>query len=209
MKQLFLTSSVHAVARHIGKQLDLTSNNKLVFITTAVEPEKGEKEWLKNDRQALVDAGFDVTDYTITGKNVVQLKQDLKEFQYIYLSGGNTLYLLHQSQKSGFITLVKDLINKEGKIYIGTSAGSIITGPKCPDYLLSTEEVIEIENQRGYEFVNFTILPHWGSENFREKYLTNRLQIAYKKDQVPLLLLTDNQYVHVLGDKFEIIDVTI
>lgn len=204
--ELFLTSSVHAVAHDIAKKVDLSKANKLVFIDTAAEP-KGEREdlaWLKNDRQALVDAGFAVSDYTITGKIKNQLKNDLTGFDYIYMSGGNTAYLLEQSQKSGFASLIKELIQK-GKIYIGTSAGSIIAGPRLPDYF--SDEKPKLENEDGYDFVNFTILPHWGSEDFRKRYLGERLKIVYKKDQVPLLLLTDNQYVHVQNDQMKIIDV--
>jgi dipeptidase E len=208
MRKLFLTSSVNFVAGDIAKKLDLTSNNKLVFITTAAEPKTGDKTWLKNDRQSLVDAGFAVSDYTITGKNSDRLKNDLKGFDFIYLSGGDTWYLLNQSKKSGFFTLIKDLIFKEGKTYIGTSAGSIITGPKCPDYLLPKGEVLDIENQKGYGFVDFIILPHWGSDDFRNKYLKGRLEIAYKKDQFPLVTLTDNQYIYIEGDICEFIDVS-
>ena len=208
MKKLILTSSVNVVAHDISKRLDLTSNNKLVFITTAAEPETGDKTWLKNDRQALVDAGFNVSDYTITNKTLDQLKNDLIDYDFIYLSGGNTYYLLEQSNKSGFFNLIKDLINKEGKTYIGTSAGSIIAGPKCPDYLLLENEIIKVENQKGYGFVNFIILPHWGSDDFRNKYLKGRLEVAYKKDQFPLVTLTDNQYIYVQGDKCEFVDVS-
>jgi dipeptidase E len=208
MKNLFLTSSVHAVAHDIGKRLDLSTKNKLVFITTAAEPEIGDKTWLANDRQALVNAGFKVSDYTITDKTLGQLKNDLRDYDFIYLSGGNTFYLLKQSHKSEFFNLIKDLVYKEGKTYIGTSAGSIIAGPKCPDYLLDKDETLSIENQKGYGFVNFTILPHWGSGDFKDKYLKGRLKIAYKKDQVPLVILTDNQYIHVQGDKCEFVDMT-
>ncbi|OGN13906.1 MAG: hypothetical protein A3J47_03455 [Candidatus Yanofskybacteria bacterium RIFCSPHIGHO2_02_FULL_43_22] len=204
--ELFLTSSVHAVAHDIAKRVNLSKANKLVFIDTAAEP-KGERddlEWLKNDRKALVDAGFKVSDYTITGKSRDQLETDLNEFDYIYLSGGNTAYLLEQSQKSGFVSLIKELVQK-GKIYIGTSAGSIIAGPRLPDYF--ADEDAELENNDGYGFVNFTLLPHWGSEDFKERYLGERLKIVYKDDQVPLLLLTDNQYVHVQNDQIKIVDV--
>ena len=65
--ELFLTSSVHAVAHDIAKKVDLAKANKLVFIDTATEP-KGEREdleWLKNDRKALVNAGFDVSDKSL------------------------------------------------------------------------------------------------------------------------------------------------
>jgi dipeptidase E len=209
MSQLFLTSSVNYVAHDIAKKLDLSQKNKLVFITTPVEPDTGDTSWMNDDRQSLVEAGFYVTDYSITNKAADQLKQDLKDFDYIYMSGGNTLYLLRQSQKSGFIPLIKELVNNQGKIYIGTSAGSIIAGKKCPDYLLDQNEVAEMENVDGYGFVNFTIMPHWGSEHFREKYLGGRLEAANKFPQVPFILLTDNQYVHVKGDSYQIFDVTV
>lgn len=210
MQQIFLTSSVHAVAHHIAKKLNLSQKNSLVFITTPAEPksEKGDDlQWLCNDRQSLVDAGFTVTDYTITGKLKNQLERDLEKFDYIYMSGGDTFYLLEQSQKSGFFELIQDYILKYGKIYIGTSAGSIIAGEKCPDYLLSNSKVHALKNRDGYGLVNFTILPHWGSEHFKERYLDTRLKIAYRKDQVPLLLLTDTQYVEVNDGKMAIVDV--
>lgn len=202
--ELFLTSSVHAVAHDIVKRVDLLKGSKLVFIDTAAETAEGDREWLKNDRQALVDAGFVVGDYTITGKSKNQIEIDLRDFDYIYLSGGNPPYLLQQFQKSGFISLIKDLIQNKGKIYIGTSAGSIIAGPQLPDYFLDKD--IELENNNCCGFVNFTIMPHWGSEHFKERYLGERLKATYREDQVPLLLLTDNQYVHVQDSQMKIID---
>jgi dipeptidase E len=205
--ELFLTSSVHAVARDIAKKVDLSKANKLVFIDTASEP-KGEREdleWQKIDRQTLVDAGFVVSDYTITGKSRSQLEADLDAFDYIYLSGGDTFYLLEQSQKSGFVSLIRELILEKGKIYIGTSAGSIIAGPKLLDY--HGAEGVTLEDRNTYGLVNFTIVPHWGSEGFKEKYLSGRIQIVYKEDQVPLLLLTDSQYVHVQDGQMVVVDV--
>lgn len=208
MKQLFLTSSVHAVAHDIAERVDLAKKNNLVFITTAADGEEGEKEWLKRDRQALVDAGFKVTDYTIIDKTADQLKSELASYDYIYFSGGNTLYLLQHSQQTGFIPVIKALIKEQGKVYIGTSAGSIIAGPKVPEYL-EADEGVKVAGRESYGFVNFTIVPHWGSEHFRERYLNKRLEMAYKDDQVPLILLTDNQYVYVQNEAFEIIDITV
>ena len=122
--KLFLTSSVHAVAHDIAKKVNLSKAKQLVFIDTAAEVEEGDKTWLKNDRQALVDAGFIVSDYTITGKSREQLGADLDKFDYIYLSGGNTSHLLQQSQKSEFVSLIKELVREKGKIYIGTTSAN-------------------------------------------------------------------------------------
>jgi dipeptidase E len=207
MKQLFLTSSVNMVAAAIAQQLDLSQHNKLVFIDTAAEPKEGDLQWLHNDRQALVEAGFAVSDYTMTGKSQDQLEKDLIGFEYIYLSGGDTYYLFQQSVKSGFMSVIRELINQQGKTYIGTSAGSIMAGTKFPNYLLAEKNVSENENIKGYGLVNFTILPHWGSDHFKEKYLGSRLKIACRPDQVPLILLTDTQYVHVRDEQMQIVDV--
>lgn len=207
MKKLFLTSSAHIVAGHIGKQLDLSTENKLLFIDTASEPIDDEKEWLKNDRSALVNARFDVTDYTITDQTESEVSSTLEEFDYIYFSGGDTPYLLEQSNKIGFKKIIRDMILDKGKVYFGTSAGSIITGPVVPEYLY-TDGVPEYKERLGFELVNFTIVPHWGSDDFRDRYLKRRLEIAYRDDQFPLITLTDNQYIEVNDDCIKIIDVT-
>lgn len=207
MIKLFLTSSVDTVAHDIARKLDLSTNNKLVFITTPSETDKGDLKWMQDDRKSLVDVGFIVTDYTITGKSKTQLETELSIFDYIYMSGGDTFYLLEKSIETGFINVVRDLVLKQGKTYIGTSAGSIICGEKCPDYLLDKKVHNLDMNRNGYGFVNFTILPHWGSAHFKERYLDKRLSLAYKKDQVPLLLLTDTQYVCIENETMRITEV--
>jgi len=208
MKRLFLTSSMHDVAKDIVKRLGLTTGNKLVFIDTASEKIDDDKEWLRNDRSALVQVGFDVTDYTITGKTENILQGDLAKYDYIFLSGGDTPHLLEQSHKSGFFTLIKDLIHKEGKTYIGVSAGSIIAGPVVPEYLFEKADLPDRMKRRGYGLINFTIVPHWGSKFFQDEYLKRRLKMVYREKQNPLLLLTDHQYVYVQDGLVEIIDTT-
>lgn len=204
MTHLFLTSSVHAVARDIATRVDLTKNNSLVFVNTPAEAEEGDKQWLLDDRQALVDVGFVVTDYTITGKSKDQLYEDLEHFDYIYMSGGNTWHLLQQSQKTGFTEVVRDCVLQKGKVYIGTSAGSIIAGEKCPDYLLEKNETNMTIDASGYGFVNFTIMPHWGSKIFKNLYLGGRMDVAYNSE-IPFVLLNDQQYIEVKDGKLEIV----
>lgn len=204
--ELFLTSSVERVAHDLAKRRDFSHAHKLVFIDTASEP-KGEREdleWQKIDRQALVDAGFVVSDYTITGKSESEVRTHLEQFDCLYFSGGSTFYLLEQSQKSGLVSLIQELVQEQGKIYMGTSAGSIIAGPRLLDY---HQGEVTLESRDTFGLVNFTLIPHWGSESFKEKYLGGRIGVVYKEDQVPLLLLTDNQYVHVKDGQVEIIDV--
>ncbi len=206
--ELFLTSSVHAVAHDIAKKIDLAQGNSLVFITTPAEDPKfaGEDtKWQDNDRQALVEAGWVVTDYTITGKDAVQIEADLMQYDFIYVSGGQPPYMLDQSQKSGFIPVIHRLVREQGTTYIGTSTGSIMCGPRLPEWF--DDEAIEFADRTCYNLVNFTIAPHWGSKYFKDEYFGARMKEMYLETQVPLVLLTDSQYVHVQDETFEIIDV--
>lgn len=210
MKQLFLTSTIDVVARDIATKME-TQGKKLVFIDTAAEVETGDKQWMRDDRQALVEIGFVVTDYTISKKTKIELERDLAGYDAIYVSGGNTFYLLQQAQLSGFTEVIRDLVLKQSKTYIGTSAGSQIAGPDISPTILLDEVSLapELKGYAGFGLVNFCIFPHWGSANFKEKYLNRRLEQAYTDQSVPLVVLTNSQYVWVRDNHMEIIDVNI
>lgn len=54
----------------------------------------------------------------------------------------------------------------------------------------------------------FLLMPHWGSEHFRDLYLERRLEKLYTVEHYKYLLLNDNQYVHVNSDGYyKVIDV--
>lgn len=210
-KKIFLTSSINKVADDVVKNIDLSQGNKLAFIYTAAEVEKGGRlaPWNDDDRKSLVKVGFDVFDYTITDKSQNEIDQDLKKTDVIYVSGGNTFYLLEKAQQSGFGSLIRDYVNSRGIPYVGTSAGSIIAGPDISP-TLRLDSVKLAPNLKGYEgfnLVNFCVMPHWGADNFKNLYLNKRLEHAYHDDQVPLVLLTNSQYVQVEGEAFKIISV--
>ena len=209
MKTLFLSSDTTFVIKDIIKRLGgNVRNKKLVFITTPAEGEGGEKKWLEDNKLSLENEGFIVTVYTITGKNKEQLKQDLQQFDIIHISGGNTFYFLEKSQQSGFIEVIRELVLKMGKTYIGTSAGSIIAGPNIYP-VINLDDAGKAPNLKGYEgfgLVDFVIFPHWGSDKFREGYMNKTMEINYNAKN-KIILLTDNQYVHVQDDLYKIIEV--
>lgn len=204
--KVFLTSSVDVVARDIIQHID-QENLKLLFIDTASEVESGDKQWLKDDRAALVEVGFDVSDYTLTNKTLDDIKQHITESDVIFFSGGNTFYLLQQIQKTGCEEEIRKFVN-EGGIYIGSSAGSIVAGSDLsPTIKLdNVEKAPDLVGYKGLGVVDVVVLPHWGSDHFREAYLNNRIEQAYNNDN-KIILLTDNQYLRVVDDMYEIVDV--
>lgn len=207
MKRLFLTSSVDVVASDIAKHVPV-EKLKLVFITTPAEAEEGEKQWLADDRSALVKAGFTVSDYTITGKTREKIKNDLVCYDVVCVSGGNTFYALEKIQQSGCAEIIRDCV-EHGTIYIGSSAGSVLVGPDIyPTYYLDAVE--KAPNLKGYSGLGLTdvvVFPHWGSDHFKELYLNKRLEHAYTPKH-KIILLTDNQYLNVTDDTYHVVDVT-
>lgn len=207
MKRIFLTSSVNKVAEKISKEI-LKEYSKLVFIKTASEVEEGDLSWLKDDRDALISSGFEVHDYTITNKTQKEIKEHLSSFDIIFFSGGNAFYLLQQIQLSKCAEDIKELITA-GKIFIGSSAGSIIAGPDIYPlrHLDPVEKAPHINGFNGLNIVDFLVAPHWTSTSFKKLYLGERIEYLYNTKN-KIILLNDNQYIDVKDDLYKIIDIT-
>ena len=204
---IILTSSVASVAEHLQQNYLIDKNYKtILFIDTAAEIEVGKEpsddDWLIADLESLRAQGYKVDRWSITNHTRVEIEEKIDSYDIIYMCGGNTVYLLQQLQETESLTLIKEKVGA-GKPYIGTSAGSIIAGPKVPVYLEDTAG-IELSDHTGFCFTNTIIVPHWGSPYFKEMYLEEGLKLAYTETEPPFLLLNDHQYVVLTNDMFRI-----
>lgn len=210
MKHLFLTSSIGTpgVGESIRVKLGHNKPLKTAFITTTVEVEDmSDDSWYQADRTALTKNGFDFFDYTVTSKSESDFHHDLSDIDAIYVSGGNTNHLLQESHKSKFDEFINDFVNS-GKIYVSTSAGSIITGSQLPSYLWDDHIAVpDLTDYKCWNLVNFTFIPHWGSDIFKDKYLNDRMSQIYSESVQPFVICNDHEYVEVVDDKYRIIDV--
>jgi dipeptidase E len=138
----------------------------VAFIPTASDLYK-EKPWVAGDRDKLKQLGFKVTDIDIKKFSKEKLREKLKDFDVIFVSGGTTTYLLEKSRESGFDEIVKELV-KSGTIYIGSSAGSLIAGPTVePDTIYDHRGLGgKLNSYKGFGLVDFVVLPHADKEKF-------------------------------------------
>ena len=209
MKRLYLASSIDLTAGNIAKDIGKDPKRlKLVFISTAAEPESGDKQWLIDDRGGLEKAGFNISDYTLTGKTPKDIEEDLVNFDVIHVNGGDSFYLLLQARKSGFDRWIREKVDSGEKIYIGSSAGSIVCAPDTMNasFFENFGYFKKLKTYEGFGLVNFMVFPHWGSEFFRDKYLSHRMKIAYKPEN-KIILLNDWQYVKIVGGTYKIVDI--
>jgi len=207
MKNIFLTSSLQNVANDLAKHLD-HKFKRFLFITTASEIEEGDKTWLQKDRDSMTDLGYELEDYTLSGKTKFQVAEALQKVDGIVMAGGNTFYLLWKIQQAESAELIKKFV-ENGGVYIGSSAGSMVAGA---DIYVTREKaeldpVPEIKDFKGLGITDLMIQPHWGSEYFKESYLNEIMKHSYVPGYKQILL-SDNQYVIDLGSsKYEIINV--
>lgn len=212
MKRLFLTSSVgtKGIAESIYRTLKTDKKLKTAFITTPVETDDEQEDlsWLEEDRDGLNNAGFLTFNYTITGKSLSQIQKDLFDIDVLYISGGNEFYFREKCNEVNFDSFVLEFV-ASGKPYIGTSCGSIIA--ECDmTASLNLNDLKTLQkpvDTHGFGLVNFSVLPHWGSAEFRDRYLNTQSFNYMFREATPLIALNNYQYVEVVDDHFQIIDV--
>jgi dipeptidase E len=205
MSHIFLTSQLNEVARSIAQDLEDDDNSHTAYITTASE-QVTDLEWRHKNRQAMVDAGFILTDYTITGKAAGQIYAELSRFDILCIEGGDPFYLLEQIQKTNCKETLRELAKT--KTYIGSSAGSIIAGPDVsPARHEKGMTFPNLTDTKGLHLVDVVILPHWGA-NFRyDIYLkgktgdAGRIHYNYNQD-FKRVTLADDQYLEFKDEWF-------
>lgn len=201
---IFLTSKACMVLEKILPELPKPAGELTVaFIRTAANPYP-EKPWIDNDRKKLAELGFHIVDLDIAGKSEAEVQKVLSRVDIIFVAGGNTFYLLEQARKSGFDKIVKDFINS-GKIYIGSSAGSILLGPEIKMFdIIDDPGKAQLHDTKALGVVDFIVLPHLGNEKYRD-----RQQEVLKKysDDYDIIPFTDRQFIKADGDKYDVIAV--
>lgn len=127
----------------------------------------------------------------------------IDEADVLYFEGGNSFYLMEWINKSGLTEMMPKLL--ETKVYVGVSAGSMVTNPTLLLELskkLYGEDLERGEEMNGLNLVDFYIVPHLNSMFFTNVVEEN-IESLEIKDKI--YALDDNSAVVVDGDKIEII----
>ena len=207
MRKLFLTSSASTVLHDVVNYFDKpVPGLKVAFIDTASEAERGDLAWLDDDRDALVKQGFDVFDYSVTGKSYEEVSAALATIDVLFVAGGNTFYLLEQANKCNFKKVVQNLLERD-VVYIGSSAGSLLVCPNINPitFFDDPSKASELKSYDALNLVDFIMFPHWGHERFKERQMKS-LESIYAEDY-KIILLRDTQYIFVEDATYKIMEI--
>ena len=103
MSSILLASDASAIIEKAVK------GGNLAFIPTAADLHET-KWWIKEDKIKLTAKGFDLTEIDL--KQKISLK-NFKDFNAIYVAGGNSFYLLQKMKESGFSKIINKLIKTD------------------------------------------------------------------------------------------------
>ena len=198
MKQLFLCSYFAGVKNLFSDYVkEKNLEKKVLFIPTA-----GNKEdytaYIDEAQQTFRDLGFEIEILDIASCDRETAQAKIFQSKIIYVSGGNTFYLLQELNKKQLLPLIKEQI-RDGLVYIGESAGAIITAKDIDYNKLMDDKTVatELFDTAGLGEVNFYILPHYGEEPFTD---SSQKTFEMYKNQLDLMRINNSQAV-IVNDK--------
>jgi len=209
MKKLFLASSFAGTASLLpefaGGNL---AGKRAVFIPTASSHEMSDQEreiltFVNSaDKEALQKLGLVVEDLEISIKPYEVIEKSISNADCILVGGGSTFFLLQELKRNGVDKLISQHI-KKSKLYIGSSAGSLLMQKNIvADGMDAPNIGSELNGDfSALGFIDFYLYVHYGShywgdddERFNEYYA----KLDCKK-------LSDKQAVTIDDERIEIV----
>ena len=200
---MILTSSLYESIELVKKFLDKnTESKKILFIPTAANVEEY-KKYMHLTQKAFEDFGYEVENFDVSIFSENTAKEKLSEAKIVFISGGNTFYLLQELKRKNLITYLKERI-ENGLLYIGESAGSVIATPNIEYASIVDDKTLatELNDYTGLNLVNFYIVPHFEEEPFVE---SSRKTVELYKDKLDLKLINNKEAILVENNNFTII----
>ena len=114
----------------INKDMALT---KALFITTAAQ-DADAIAVLPKCMNDLLKCGIHDKNIRVYDLHIGMSVEELKQYDIVYLCGGNTKYLLHRINETEFNKTLMEYIHDDG-VVIGVSAGSLIFSNNLPGNL--------------------------------------------------------------------------
>lgn len=201
MKKLFLSSSFQDVTNIFTEfEKDLIGKT-VTFIPTASIVEKV-TFYVTSGKKALEKMGLIVDELEVSTASTDEITSKIKQNDFIYVTGGNTFFLLQELKRTGADHLIIDEVNA-GKLYIGESAGAIVTSPNI-EYakgMDSEKEAPDLDNLDALGLVDFYTVPHHTNQPFKK---AAQSIIDTYSATLPLSPISNHDAILVSGNNLDI-----
>lgn len=203
MKKLILVSMLYKVTDLVRTITPELEGKTVTYIPTACIAEDVEG-MVEEETSTLESLGMTVDVLEVSSASYDSIVNSLTKNDIIFVGGGNTFFLLQELRRSGADQILIREVEK-GKLYIGESAGSIIT---CPDIgycaeMDSPEKAPDLIDYAGLNLVDFYIVPHIGNAEMGE---AAEKAVEKYSSELELKAITDEQVILVEEGRVEILE---
>lgn len=203
MQKLFLASLFKDVSQIF---VDFANENlvgkRVTFVPTAALPDKLDFH-VEYSKELLSEMGLIVDELEISTATHLDIVSKLENNDYIYVTGGNTFFLLQEMNKSGAGNLIKAQINA-GKLFIGESAGTILLAPDI-EYAKDIDNPLVASQLKTFEALNiidFYPVPHYKDDSLKDAV---ELTISKYGKELPLVPFSNSQAILVKGKERQVV----
>ncbi len=204
MKKLCLVSSFMDTKDIIAQFVRDLNGSTVTFIPTASAVEEV-TFYVDAARKELKQMGLTVDELDLSAASREEIASKIQHNDYIYVTGGNTFYLLQELKRTGADQMIIDAV-RSGKPYIGESAGSIITAANI-EYVQEMDDIRQapgLDNCDALALVDFYTVPHYTNPPFKESAQSILDTYSYRLELSPI---RNDQAIVVDGNEIQIITV--
>lgn len=171
---------------------EVTGKHVLFIPTASIREEY--TGYIDSARDLWRNMGANLFEVELSTATEDETQQAFAKADIVYVSGGNTFFLIDQIRKTSADKLINEHL-ASGKLYVGESAGSIICAPDLT-YIQPMDPVpsdYSQDNFNGLGLVDFHVVPHYGCFPFE----ASAQQILDEHSDLNLWAITNNQAILV------------
>lgn len=202
MKEIFLCSYFAEVAALLPQSVPTSLCGKTVAFIPTASIHEDFNQYVEEGREALVSLGLTIKELEITQCGQKEIETVLRNCDCIYVSGGNTFFLMQELRRTGTDRLIAEQVEK-GKLYIGESAGAMVFAPNI-EYAKKMDNHLSMtpgfNDFTALGIVNFYPVVHFKSYPFEESTQT----VIRENRHLLLKPITNKQAIVVIGDTISI-----
>lgn len=168
MNKIFLSSSFKDVVNLFADFERNLKGKTVTFIPTASVVEKV-VFYVEAGKRALEKLGLIIDELEISIATTDEINSKLRGNDFIYVTGGNTFFLLQELKRTGADKIIIQEVNA-GKLYVGESAGAIVTASNI-EYVKDMDSVKKAPDLLDFNalgLVEFCVVPHYTNSPFKK-----------------------------------------
>lgn len=190
--KFILASAANKSREKLAPILNELSIEKILCIPTAANVYPFDQRiWQQEEMQALQDLGIKLDVFDIEGKSLLDIQEKLAAHTAIYVTGGNTYYLLEHMRRSGFDTAFQVWADGQ-KLYLGCSAGAVVACSRI-DYIGALDDASKanLTEFSGLEFCPALVMPH--ADHPKYGPIIAEMQVMWQQKGYQVITLRDDQ----------------